>query len=438
MKIHLVSHASVIVETGDVCLWSDPWLYGKAFNDSWILSPPAAWDETWLDKIDCLWVSHEHPDHFHTPTLKLLPERFKNRVTVLFQKNNSDKMPRAFAELGFHHLKLLAHRDTVALTAQTSVYCYHESQINSCLAVLSAGRSALNLNDAEIGGPDCRLIKRDIGPVNVVLNQFSIGGYDGLPDPEVRLTEMAQQILVNLSHNHRDLGAKATIPFASFIYFCAPDNSYINQYANRTADVFNYLAKRNQEAVILYPGDVYEVGRPHDSASALARFERYERGCPHFECDQPQTVPFAEIEQAFTQLSMHLRARYPSAIFYLLCPFTVRIPDLGVTARFALRDSSVVKLDDSRAAQLEINSQPLHFALRYPYGVQTLGVSARVKLMSGIRNWQMHRVLFAMNNAEFYLKPRYLFSRGSREYIACRLIRGGAGSLVRRWRSMMT
>ena len=69
MRVTLVSHASVIIETGSVVLWTDPWLFGRAFNESWALQPevPRERIEPWLPRITHLWVSHEHPDHFHVP-----------------------------------------------------------------------------------------------------------------------------------------------------------------------------------------------------------------------------------------------------------------------------------------------------------------------------------------------------------------------------------
>ena len=295
----------------------------------------------------------------------------------------------------------------------------------------------LNVNDAEIRTPDCRIIKKDIGPVDAVLNQFSIAGYSGLPDPDIRLKRLASQILKNVSDNHRDLGAQVTIPFASFIYFCTPDNCYVNRYVNTVGDVFRYLEEQAQRAVILYPGDVYDLDVPYDSSAALAKFVEYDRDLRHYEYEELRIVPFEEIELAFKSLCKHLRGHYPELIFHVLRPFVVCIPDLGVRVRFTVRSSEVERLDVHGDSQLEINSQPLYFALRYPYGVQTLGVSARAKLRSGIRNWQLHRILFAMNNAEVYLKPRYLFRRENREYFVRRLV-GGGGNIVRRLKSMMT
>src|SRR5271154_691187 len=115
MKTKLISHASVIITSEDCRIWTDPWLFGKAFNDSWSLDPPAAWDPALLKDITHLWISHEHPDHFHIPTLKSLPAEFKERVLLLYQQNNSEKMWAAFRHFGFRNLQSLAHRKVVRL-----------------------------------------------------------------------------------------------------------------------------------------------------------------------------------------------------------------------------------------------------------------------------------------------------------------------------------
>ena len=232
MKLRLVSHASVLIETDDCRIWTDPWLFGKAFNDSWSLLGPAVWDEAWLADIDYLWISHEHPDHFHIPTLRSLPEAFKQRVTVLFQENNSDKMFEAFAKLGFSRHRALRHRVACQLTASTTVYCYQVLPMDSALAVTSGGACVLDLNDAEVNTRDCHMIRRDLGRVDVVLNQFSVAGYAGLADRSRHLTDLAERVLENVSENHRELAAGCTIPIASFIYFSAEDNRYVNAFAN--------------------------------------------------------------------------------------------------------------------------------------------------------------------------------------------------------------
>lgn len=99
IKLRFVSHASFSVESGEVTLLSDPWLFGKAFNRGWALLSPAA-TVPW-EKIDYVWISHQHSDHLHFPTLKGLPPQEKNRLTVLYQKHASLRIPKVLRGLGY-------------------------------------------------------------------------------------------------------------------------------------------------------------------------------------------------------------------------------------------------------------------------------------------------------------------------------------------------
>ena len=87
---------------------------------------------------------------------------------------------------------------------------------------------------------------------------------------------------------------------------------------------------------------------------------------------------------------------------------TVRIGDLEKTVVFDLRRGTFGDAERATPTDLEINSQPLHFAFSNPFGVQTLGVSGRFRMRANAGNWMRHRVLFALNNAQIYLKPKYL------------------------------
>src|SRR5262249_6397428 len=189
----------------------DPWLEGKAFNDSWSLWPKPAWNPEWLSTIQAIWISHEHPDHFHIPTLRSLPAAFKARVRILFQRTNSDKLFAALKNMGFIHFEALPHRGIVTEGSRTHLYCYQEGAMNSCLAVIGDGHVLLNVNDAEIREGDCRLIRRDIGSCGSLLNQFSIAGYPGHVDHAPRLSALRKSILDNMVENHRSLGATVTI-----------------------------------------------------------------------------------------------------------------------------------------------------------------------------------------------------------------------------------
>jgi len=421
MQIQLVSHASVLIRTADLQIWTDPWLTSKVFNNSWTLLLEPAWDPAWLDEIDYLWISHEHPDHFNIPTLKALPDAFKRRVTVLFQANNSDKMFAALRRLGFHNTLALPHRQILALDGRTRVYCYQVGQMDSCLAVLGDDTVVLNINDAEADTQDCQRMRADLGPVPVVLNQFSLAGYSGEQDQGARLPAKARQIVANMLANHRDLGADTTIPIASFVYFSSVDNAYMNAYANTPQDVADAFASAGLNLAVLDHGDRYTVDQPWDSTNALNHYRQVYAALPQLPLDPVPPASLPEISAALTRLHAQLASYYPQWLLAaLLRPVTVTLQDLGETIELDLARGQLRRTPAS-APDISVHAQPLLFALQHPFGLQTLGVSARLTLHANAANWRRHRILLSMYNAEVYLRPDLLFTRRNLEHLRTRL-----------------
>ena len=441
MKIHFIGHACIVAECSDTSILMDPWLSGKIFNNSWTLRPDPVLDPALLDPIDYVWISHEHPDHCHFPTLGSFPDSFKQRVTILFQTRDSAKMLAAFKGLGYQRFRLLPHREIVPLTGEansklgTKVYCYHAGLMDSALAVIDDRQVILNANDARISTSECRLILKDLDHVDVLLNQFSLAAYAGFEPPASYLPERALQILRNVSEVHRNLNAKVTIPFASFIYFSSEDNKYVNPFANTVGDAYDYLNKQGQAAAVLYPGDIYEIGAPHDSSQALQRYAALP-GWDELAYDPIETKPLSDIFEAYRVMSQQIIERYPRALLLLLRPVTIRIPDLDKTVEFSLAKGQIAETQESYQPDLSINSQPLWFGFKFPFGIQTLGVSARFKLHQNIRNWKMHRILFSLNNGGIYLKPKYVFTTDFMNYVRSRLA-GGMTQAVHYYRTSL-
>jgi hypothetical protein len=420
MEIQLISHASVVIAT-DVKILTDPWFFGKAFNDSWSLYPePPELDDSFFDSIDYLYISHEHPDHFHIPTLRSLPGSFKNRVIVLFQENNSEKVFNALKRLGYPNSKALPHDKIVALTEKTKVYCYESGSMDSALGVISDDQVVLNINDCEINKRDCRRILRSLGKVDVALNQFSIAGYSGFKERDKYLPAQAKKVLQKMLNNHIDLKAGATVPFASFIYFSSEDNRYINEYSNTPRDAFDHFREHSQKLVPLFLGDRYEVGSDHDPQSSLQRFEEQYADPVSLVFDNVGSVSVEEIQGSFDKLVDQIHKRYPGTLLRLFKPVIVKIPDLDTKIVFSIRTGEF-RVDNDADPDLEIRSEPLHFGFSFPYGIQTLGVSARYTLLKGFRNWQLHRILFSLNNAEVYLRPKLFFTHKNVSFFWTRL-----------------
>jgi hypothetical protein len=71
-----------------------------------------------------------------------------------------------------------------------------------------------------------------------------------------------------------------------------------------------------------------------------------------------------------------------------------------------------------------INSQPLWFGFKFSFGIQTLGASARFKLLRHFRLWKFHRILLSLNNGGIYLKPKYLLNAEFLAYLRSRMAGG--------------
>ena len=87
---------------------------------------------------------------------------------------------------------------------------------------------------------------------------------------------------------------------------------------------------------------------------------------------------------------------------------------------------TIEELPRSTTPDLSINSQPLWFGFKFPFGIQTLGVSARFKLHRNFRNWKLHRIVFSMNNGGVYLRTKYVFTSDFMHYLRSRLAGGMA------------
>jgi UDP-MurNAc hydroxylase len=424
LSVEFVSHASVVIRAGETAIWTDPWLFGSAFNNSWELLGPTPKPPGDLEEIQYLWISHEHPDHFHIPTLRSLPESFKRRVTVLFQSTNSRKMFEAFQKMGYPNRQVLLSRLLLRLPGSDAcVYCYPVGQMDSALGVAWAGASVLNVNDCELDAHDCRSIRREFGAPDLLLNQFSIAGYSGLPDAPARLDLLAAKVLHRMAETHRNVEASITIPIASFAYFSREDNAYVNGHANRPSDVVRYLGEQRLDTLVLGPGDMVTVGKEQDSARAITFWERAFDDVATRELAPSETTGIEEIEASFHARVIELRKKYPGAVLRVLRTLVVDVSDLGVCVAMNFAHGTF-EVDSAPTTQGDVvmNSQPLWFMLSQPFGMQTLGVSGRYQLTTerSFGKWRQYRILFAMDNAEVYLRPSRLFNRANLDYVRAR------------------
>jgi Beta-lactamase superfamily domain len=75
MRLTVLGHSALYVESGDATLLVDPWLTGSCYWRSWWHFPPVPPPVPAVLAPDYLYLTHHHFDHFHYPTLRRLDRR---------------------------------------------------------------------------------------------------------------------------------------------------------------------------------------------------------------------------------------------------------------------------------------------------------------------------------------------------------------------------
>jgi len=179
MKITFINHASFIFEYNHVKLICDPWIEGSVFNNSWSLLMPSKFHYDDFKSITHIWFSHEHPDHFNPPNIKMIPLEYRNKITVLYQKTVDKKLVNYCEKQGFKATVELPSGEYYYLTENLSLNCIPWRD-DSILMIRTPGIKILNTNDCLIQTKkEAEFIVSKVGKPDVLFTQFSYASYSG-------------------------------------------------------------------------------------------------------------------------------------------------------------------------------------------------------------------------------------------------------------------
>ncbi len=375
MRVTFVSHASILIEIEGKQILCDPWLTGKAFNDGWALvSPP---HQISFSKIDYIWISHEHPDHFNFPTLKTIPIEDRKRIQILYQQHSSIRVLQAIKSLGFEHVIELPLYQWFALAPRIDIYCGSVGSLDSFLAVRDETACLLNLNDCPLNGHQIRYIKKEIGEITILFTQFSFAQWvgnehDELGGAEKKCQDFQQRVDI--------LKPNFTVPFASFVYFCNQENSRMNAWANTPEKI----VKLNLEGVnFMYPGDQWEPsGAMLNSPYAVERYmEDYRSRALNEESidSTPERVDIGTICHVVDDCVAKLRKRFGAQILHRIGKLDIYLHDLDkiLIVDFGNGSYKILKVNANFEAQARfvMCSQVAWYMFAHSWGGSTLEVS---------------------------------------------------------------
>jgi len=371
MKVRFISHASFSVESEGTTLLTDPWLVGKAFNNGWSLLSPSA--SVPFERIDYVWISHQHPDHLNFPTLKSIPQQERGRITVLYQRHASPRIAKVLIGLGYANVVELPLHRWVRLRGSIKVMCGSVGSMDSWLALRAEDECILNLNDCALSPRLTRQVRELVtGPISLLFTQFSFANWIGNYSDDCG---EAERKIVDLQVRRKLFKPEATVPFASFIYFCNRENSWMNKFAvtpHRIEEM--HLPDVN----FMYPGDEWDsVVRHFNSAEAI---RRYMSDLQRLSID-PTPPPCSpdELEEAITRMLRLLHSRFSWVLIGRIAPFDVYLHDINKVAHIYPATAGCKVVDVTEESKLNARytmcSQVLWFAFSYSWGWAAMEVS---------------------------------------------------------------
>jgi UDP-MurNAc hydroxylase len=149
MRISVLSHACLLIETKMSSVIVDPWLVGSCYWRSWWNFPEPHFDISKMSRVDAVVLSHIHWDHWHGVTLKKL---FKGKK-IYVPDEPGIRSEKDLRSIGFTDVCRVPHSATVNIgDIKMTVYQFGLHLNDAALVFEADGVKLLNANDAKIAG----------------------------------------------------------------------------------------------------------------------------------------------------------------------------------------------------------------------------------------------------------------------------------------------
>ena len=242
MELQTIGHGTLVLrdDRGDPLLITDPWILGSCYWRSWWLeNEPTAAQIDELARARFCYLTHEHPDHFHPPSLRRIGTGPLYLVPTFLQS----AMATYLREHGFRAHEL-APRSWYRLddgVAVLSVPCIGD---DSMLIVDTPDAVIIDLNDARPTPLQIRhlrrLLDRDLRKKRrILLGSYSTAGIaNSFFRDGGRVTLFDKAAFVRyVSWASRILAVDQFVPFASQVVYRRSDTRWANDYRVTYDDV---------------------------------------------------------------------------------------------------------------------------------------------------------------------------------------------------------
>lgn len=415
MKIHFLNHSSVLFEYKSVRLLTDPWYFDTCFDGGWGLryvNPNALEIGA---QANYLWISHFHADHFHVPTLKKLLALNPN-ITVLGNHSYNFQLDEAMRGIGFTNIIRFDERKPITIDEGITLTRYPTTGIDNMLHIKHPDFSILNYNDCNIPPLAQKLLKKKIGPIDILMSNYNHAGKLLLypyPNDEV----IRRKLIDSFSGNYTIFNPLYVLPYASHHYYRAAES----RHQNTSHITGSELATIDPKIVDWQIGDVAHFDSHANqlfvdtSASATvetATLDTLAHGPSETERD------LTALSRAYTK---KLRRLY-GPLAWLLPNLSIRIVDFDVVMTLGVFKGLTLAEPDT-APHIVAHSSSLRKWWSKPYGTDSFVVGAHFELVTTHKipmYWQIILGILVDNKLDLQSILTMLFRPGGIRFLVNR------------------
>ena len=213
IEISFNAHASFTVEIAGLRITTDPWFVGSCFATGWWHAyPPSLEAIERLQQSDIIYISHNHPDHLHIPTLEAYVKKNQLFLIPAFESGSVEFMLRRH---GYNNLIVADFLQEIDFQTEkgrvrTILVRAGDARDDSSMLIFTRDQSLFFAVDTNM--PNRWVLPR----VDVLFTPFS-GGASGFPSRIANFTterkiEIIAANRASILTNHVDKLVKSTRP----------------------------------------------------------------------------------------------------------------------------------------------------------------------------------------------------------------------------------
>lgn len=410
MRITYINHASLLVETADFKIVTDPWFAGGAYSNQWHPFPKPVNVEL-VDQADAIFLSHAHEDHLHVNSLVLL-EKSKR---VFYPFNWYGGTVDWIRSLGFNDVTEATSCHTYNLGGGKTRVTYVVNGHDSIMVFEDGDEVMVNVNDAlhsyepSVIDTFTDYLRQRWPRIDIVFCGFGGASYypntihgPGKDDREVAW--LREQLFAhNFCRIVSRLAPRIAVPFAADFALLADEQRWINEVRFPREWLPQYFHEQGgkSEIVPMYSGDRFVNGRlemlsPYrdridDGGFRSLLDEQYPKVESALLAERPFELGKVEGLRLNLERSVNDQARFYEQARMEGLRFSLRLRDVPESSWFNIhfdqkagaKVSRASQPDDKRVVEIETTAKVLKMCLESEWGGDAIiiGYACDVRVM---------------------------------------------------------